>query len=52
MEVDVFFFPFIGNVEGGGGKGVNLGALGPIEGILIHLIGGKNLYLHPFPKRM
>jgi len=27
LEVDVFFFPFIENVEGGGGKGVNLGAL-------------------------
>ncbi len=23
----MFFFSFIGNVEGGGGKGVNLGAL-------------------------
>jgi len=27
VEVDVFFPPFIGNVEGGGGKGVNLGVL-------------------------
>jgi hypothetical protein len=27
LEVDVFFFPFIENVEGRGGKGVNLGAL-------------------------
>jgi len=27
VEVDVFIFPFIGNVEGGGGKGVNLRAL-------------------------
>ncbi len=27
MEVNVFIFPFIGNVEGGGGKGVNLRAL-------------------------
>jgi len=26
VEVDVFIFPFIGNVEGGGGKGVNLRA--------------------------
>jgi len=27
VEVDVFISPFIGNVEGGGGKGVNLRAL-------------------------
>jgi hypothetical protein len=27
VDVDVFFFTFIGKVEGGGGKGVNLGAL-------------------------
>jgi hypothetical protein len=27
LEVDVFIFPFIENVEGGGGKGVILGVL-------------------------
>jgi hypothetical protein len=27
LEVDVFFFPFIGNMERGGGKVINLRAL-------------------------